>query len=242
MIKAAVLPCRAAHRKVPPWRGTVPAQVTAAANPPPRFSAVESRLAFYPRYVRDMLAKHARFARMYWQHWRILRRVERDTRPYSDSQPHPCRTMNSRIADVYDDPGRPHRGRQAAPAQGALRYHHLTCRRHRPPRLRSRGWLAPAFFLSMGCRACPARLPKHFISMRAAHARTRPAPLLRVRRRGQTKPHSWTAVIPIAAPFGGCLCFGWGATTPRRRDGPFSWHSRAHIADGVPLSALQGVP
>jgi radical SAM superfamily enzyme YgiQ (UPF0313 family) len=46
--------------------------------------AVESRLAFYPRYVRDMLTKHARFARMYWQHWRILRRVERDTHPYSD--------------------------------------------------------------------------------------------------------------------------------------------------------------
>jgi radical SAM superfamily enzyme YgiQ (UPF0313 family) len=46
--------------------------------------ALESPLAFYPRYARDVLIKHARFARMYWQHRRILRRVEPDEHPYTD--------------------------------------------------------------------------------------------------------------------------------------------------------------
>jgi len=45
---------------------------------------LENPLVFYPRFARDVLFKHARFARMYWQHWRILRRVERDEHPYVD--------------------------------------------------------------------------------------------------------------------------------------------------------------
>ena len=44
----------------------------------------ESPFAFYPRYAWEIVSKHIRFARMYWQHWRILRRVERDTTPYTD--------------------------------------------------------------------------------------------------------------------------------------------------------------
>jgi radical SAM superfamily enzyme YgiQ (UPF0313 family) len=45
---------------------------------------LENRLAFYPRYAGEILSKHVRFARMAWQHWRILRRVERDSSPYMD--------------------------------------------------------------------------------------------------------------------------------------------------------------
>ena len=45
---------------------------------------LESRLTFYPRLARDVLVKHAKFARMYWQHWRMLRRVLRDTEPHVD--------------------------------------------------------------------------------------------------------------------------------------------------------------
>jgi radical SAM superfamily enzyme YgiQ (UPF0313 family) len=46
--------------------------------------ALESPLAFYPRYAYQVAAKHVRFAAMYWRHWRILRRIERDSSPYMD--------------------------------------------------------------------------------------------------------------------------------------------------------------
>ena len=36
---------------------------------------LESPFAFYPRYAWETVIKHVRFAGMYWQHWRILRRV-----------------------------------------------------------------------------------------------------------------------------------------------------------------------
>ena len=45
---------------------------------------LESPFVFYPRYAREIVSKHLRFARMVWQHWRILRRVERDSNPYMD--------------------------------------------------------------------------------------------------------------------------------------------------------------
>ena len=45
---------------------------------------LESPFVFYPRYAREIVSKHWRFARMAWQHWRILRRVERDPNPYTD--------------------------------------------------------------------------------------------------------------------------------------------------------------
>jgi radical SAM superfamily enzyme YgiQ (UPF0313 family) len=44
----------------------------------------ESAFRFYPRYAGEIVSKHVRFARMAWQHWRILRRIERDTSPYTD--------------------------------------------------------------------------------------------------------------------------------------------------------------
>jgi radical SAM superfamily enzyme YgiQ (UPF0313 family) len=45
---------------------------------------LESPFLFYSRYAWEILSKHVRFARMYWQHWRTLRRVERDSQPYTD--------------------------------------------------------------------------------------------------------------------------------------------------------------
>jgi radical SAM superfamily enzyme YgiQ (UPF0313 family) len=63
--------------------------------------AVESRAAFYPRYARDVLIKHARFARMYWQHWRILRRVQRDQRPYSDLATTPVQDHEFAEMEIY---------------------------------------------------------------------------------------------------------------------------------------------
>jgi radical SAM superfamily enzyme YgiQ (UPF0313 family) len=44
----------------------------------------ETVLAFYARYILEILTKHLRFAAMYWRYRRILRRVERDGRPYTD--------------------------------------------------------------------------------------------------------------------------------------------------------------
>ena len=44
----------------------------------------ESPLVFYPRALWEIVSKHARFAAMYWRYRRTLRRVQRDTRPYSD--------------------------------------------------------------------------------------------------------------------------------------------------------------
>ena len=45
---------------------------------------LESRFVFYPRYAWEILSKHVRFARMYWQHWRTLRRVQRGTSSHAD--------------------------------------------------------------------------------------------------------------------------------------------------------------
>ena len=45
----------------------------------------ESRFAFYGLYAWDILSKHLRFAAMYAQYSRTLRRVVRDTTPYMDT-------------------------------------------------------------------------------------------------------------------------------------------------------------
>jgi radical SAM superfamily enzyme YgiQ (UPF0313 family) len=45
---------------------------------------IENPLVFYPRTLWEIVSKHARFAAMYWRYRRTLRRVQRDTRPYSD--------------------------------------------------------------------------------------------------------------------------------------------------------------
>jgi hypothetical protein len=45
---------------------------------------LEGRLGFYARFAWETLVKHARFAGMYWQYRRTLRRVLRDTTEYRD--------------------------------------------------------------------------------------------------------------------------------------------------------------
>jgi radical SAM superfamily enzyme YgiQ (UPF0313 family) len=45
---------------------------------------LENPLSFYPRYAWEMVSKHARGAVLYWRYLRILKRVERDTRRYTD--------------------------------------------------------------------------------------------------------------------------------------------------------------
>ena len=45
---------------------------------------LENPLSFYPRYAWEMVSKHARAVVLYWRYLRILKRVERDTRPYTD--------------------------------------------------------------------------------------------------------------------------------------------------------------
>ena len=44
----------------------------------------ETPLTFYPRYILEVLTKHLRFAAMYWRYRRILGRIEKDRRPYTD--------------------------------------------------------------------------------------------------------------------------------------------------------------
>jgi radical SAM superfamily enzyme YgiQ (UPF0313 family) len=63
--------------------------------------ALESPVVFYPRYAREILFKHLRFAGMCWQHWRILRRVERDSSPYADIAMTPVQDSEFEEMQIY---------------------------------------------------------------------------------------------------------------------------------------------
>jgi radical SAM superfamily enzyme YgiQ (UPF0313 family) len=45
----------------------------------------EDPFTFYARYGWEMLVKHVRFARLYWQYRRTLKRVQADSAPYTDT-------------------------------------------------------------------------------------------------------------------------------------------------------------
>ena len=45
---------------------------------------IENPLVFYPRYLWEIVSKHVRFAGMYWRYRSTLRRVQRDSRVYTD--------------------------------------------------------------------------------------------------------------------------------------------------------------
>jgi radical SAM superfamily enzyme YgiQ (UPF0313 family) len=45
---------------------------------------IENPLVFYPRYLWEIVSKHVRFAPMYWRYRSTLRRVQRDSRVYTD--------------------------------------------------------------------------------------------------------------------------------------------------------------
>jgi len=62
---------------------------------------LEDPFSFYSRYAGELLSKHVRFARMYWQHWRILRRAERDSRPYTDAAMTPVQDSEFKEMQIY---------------------------------------------------------------------------------------------------------------------------------------------
>ncbi|WP_158816856.1 radical SAM protein [Methylocapsa sp. S129] len=49
--------------------------------------AIESPLTFYPKYVGELIAKHVKFARMYWKMYKLSRSIKRDphARDYMDT-------------------------------------------------------------------------------------------------------------------------------------------------------------
>jgi len=61
----------------------------------------ESLLAFYPREAWTFGVKLGRFARLYWQYRRILKRVERDTSPYSDAATRPVQDSELEELQLY---------------------------------------------------------------------------------------------------------------------------------------------
>src|SRR5208282_2457117 len=91
---------------------------------------LEDPFAFYARYVGELLSKHARFASLYWQFWRTLRRVEQDSTPYSDVAITPVQDNEFTEMQIYTatpavkiavDKLRRRKAPQAAPAsQGAV--------------------------------------------------------------------------------------------------------------------------
>ena len=63
--------------------------------------AWQTPLAFYMCYVWEVVSKHVRFAAMYWQYSRILRRVEGDQNLYSDLALHPVQQTEFEELDLY---------------------------------------------------------------------------------------------------------------------------------------------
>jgi len=64
---------------------------------------LESPLAFYPRYAWDILTKHVRFARMYWEHRGILRRVLRDASAHVDVAMTPVQDSEFEEMQMYTE-------------------------------------------------------------------------------------------------------------------------------------------
>jgi radical SAM superfamily enzyme YgiQ (UPF0313 family) len=64
---------------------------------------IESPLVFYPREAWRMVAKHVRFAGMYWRYRRILRRVLADETPYIDIATTPVHPEDIDALQLYTD-------------------------------------------------------------------------------------------------------------------------------------------
>jgi hypothetical protein len=62
---------------------------------------LEGRFAFYRRYAWDILSKHLRFAGMYSQYRRTLRRVVRDTAPYMDTAMTAVQETEFQTLEIY---------------------------------------------------------------------------------------------------------------------------------------------
>jgi hypothetical protein len=63
----------------------------------------ESRLVFYPREGWNIVAKHLRFAVMFWRYRSILKRVMADDTPYSDIATTPVQLEDVDTLQLYTD-------------------------------------------------------------------------------------------------------------------------------------------
>ena len=63
--------------------------------------ALENPLSFYAKEGWSMLSKHTRFAALYWQYRRTLRRVMRDATPYTDLAMTPPEAAEADSLDLY---------------------------------------------------------------------------------------------------------------------------------------------
>ncbi|HVO47825.1 MAG TPA: radical SAM protein [Steroidobacteraceae bacterium] len=62
---------------------------------------LEGRFAFYTRFAWELLTKHLRFAGMYWQYRRILRRVLRDTKDHLDLAMAPVQASEMQSLELF---------------------------------------------------------------------------------------------------------------------------------------------
>ena len=62
---------------------------------------MENPVAFYASYIVEFVAKHLRFGVMYWNHRRILKRVEADSNPYLDLAIAPVQPREFEDLDLY---------------------------------------------------------------------------------------------------------------------------------------------
>jgi len=62
---------------------------------------MESRTVFYFRYAREICYKHVRFALMYWQYRRILKRALRSTADATDIAMTPVQDDEFQTLEIY---------------------------------------------------------------------------------------------------------------------------------------------
>jgi radical SAM superfamily enzyme YgiQ (UPF0313 family) len=90
--------------------------------------ARENPFTFYARYGWEILDKHLRFARLYWQYRQTLKRVQRDDRPYTDIAMTPVQASDVDALELFKTTGGARkaadkqRRRQAAAAEHAAEH------------------------------------------------------------------------------------------------------------------------
>jgi radical SAM superfamily enzyme YgiQ (UPF0313 family) len=62
---------------------------------------IESPFVFYPRYLWEIASKHARFAGLYWHYRSTLRRVQRDSSPYTDLATTPVQAGDVDVLELF---------------------------------------------------------------------------------------------------------------------------------------------
>jgi hypothetical protein len=62
---------------------------------------LEMPVVFHARFACESLLKHVRLVRMLWQHWRVVRRVERDADAYTDIAMTPVQASEFEEMQMY---------------------------------------------------------------------------------------------------------------------------------------------